>query len=52
MHNELEGPEEQKQAFLADERSAFVSQDLATEQGWKLGVGWCSTAAFSRDSGR
>jgi len=37
MHDELEGPEEQKQAFLADERSAFVSQDLATEQGWKLG---------------
>jgi putative ABC transport system permease protein len=37
MHNELEAPPEQKQAFLADERSAFVSQTLATELGWKLG---------------
>jgi putative ABC transport system permease protein len=37
MVDELEAPPEQKQAFLADERSAFVSQTLATEFGWKLG---------------
>jgi putative ABC transport system permease protein len=37
MVQELEAPAEQKQAFLADERGAFVSQTLATEQGWKLG---------------
>jgi putative ABC transport system permease protein len=37
MHTELAAPPEQKQAFLADERSAFVSQTLATELGWKLG---------------
>lgn len=35
--DELEAPPDQKQAFLADERSAFVSETLATEQGWKLG---------------
>jgi putative ABC transport system permease protein len=35
--DELEAPAEQKQAFLADERSAFVSETLAAEQGWKLG---------------
>jgi putative ABC transport system permease protein len=37
MHTELEAPAEQKQAFLADERSAFVSDILAKELGWKLG---------------
>jgi putative ABC transport system permease protein len=37
MIDELEAPADQKQAFLADERSAFVSEALATEQGWKLG---------------
>jgi putative ABC transport system permease protein len=37
MMDELEVPAEQKQAVLADERSAFVTQTLATEQGWKLG---------------
>jgi putative ABC transport system permease protein len=35
--DELEAPADQKQAFLADERGAFVSETLATEQGWKLG---------------
>jgi putative ABC transport system permease protein len=37
MHNELVAPEEQKRAFLADDRSAMVSVDLARERGWKLG---------------
>jgi putative ABC transport system permease protein len=37
MIDELEAPPAQKQAFLADERSAFVSETLAAEQGWKLG---------------
>jgi putative ABC transport system permease protein len=37
MIDELEAPPEQKQAFLADERSAFVDETLAAEQGWKLG---------------
>jgi len=37
MMEELEAPAEQKQAFLADERGAFVTESLATEQGWKLG---------------
>lgn len=37
MIDELEAPEDQKRAFLADERSAFVDETLAAEQGWKLG---------------
>jgi putative ABC transport system permease protein len=37
MHTELVAPEEQKRAFLADDRSAMVSVDLARERGWKLG---------------
>ncbi|HKO93087.1 MAG TPA: ABC transporter permease, partial [Polyangiaceae bacterium] len=37
MIDELEAPEDQKQAFLADESGAFVSETLAKEQGWKLG---------------
>jgi putative ABC transport system permease protein len=37
MHTEIVAPPEQKQAFLADERSAFVNQKLADELGWKLG---------------
>jgi putative ABC transport system permease protein len=37
MHHELVAPEEQKRAFLADDRSAMVSLDLARERGWKLG---------------
>jgi putative ABC transport system permease protein len=37
MVDEIEVPAEQKQAFLADERSIIVSQTLAAELGWKLG---------------
>jgi putative ABC transport system permease protein len=37
MHSELVAPEEQKQAFLADEHGAFVGDELAKEFGWKLG---------------
>jgi putative ABC transport system permease protein len=37
MHHELVAPEEQKRAFLADDRSAMVAQELARERGWKLG---------------
>jgi putative ABC transport system permease protein len=37
MHSELVAPAEQKQAFLDDERGAFVSDILAQELGWKLG---------------
>jgi putative ABC transport system permease protein len=37
MHSELVAPAEQKQAFIADERGAFVSDLLAQEFGWKLG---------------
>jgi putative ABC transport system permease protein len=37
MHTELSIPAEQKQAFLANERGAMVSEQLATELGWKLG---------------
>jgi len=37
MHHELVAPEEQKKAWLADDRSAMVSVDLARERGWKLG---------------
>jgi putative ABC transport system permease protein len=37
MHHELVAPEEQKRAFLADDRTAMVSLDLARERGWKLG---------------
>jgi putative ABC transport system permease protein len=37
MIDELEAPADQKQAFLADERSAFVDETLAAEQGWRLG---------------
>lgn len=37
MHQELVAPEEQKRAFLADDRSAMVSVELARERGWKLG---------------
>lgn len=37
MHTELLIAPEQKQAFLANERGAMVSEQLATEQGWKLG---------------
>jgi putative ABC transport system permease protein len=37
MHTELVAPPEQRQAFIADERGAFVSDILAQEFGWKLG---------------
>ena len=37
MVDEISAPPEQQQAFLANERGAFVSQTLATELGWKLG---------------
>jgi putative ABC transport system permease protein len=37
MVDELEAPAEHKKAFLADERSALVTESLATEQGWKIG---------------
>ena len=37
MVEELAVPEEQKRAFLADERGALVTQALAEEQGWQLG---------------
>lgn len=37
MHNELVAPEEQKKAFLADDRSAMVNDELARERGWKVG---------------
>lgn len=37
MVDEIEASPEQKQAFLADERGAFVSETLAAELGWKLG---------------
>jgi putative ABC transport system permease protein len=37
MIDELVAPADQKQAFLADERGAFVDETLAAEQGWKLG---------------
>jgi putative ABC transport system permease protein len=37
MIDELEAPPDEKQAFLADERGAFVSETLAAEQGWKIG---------------
>jgi len=37
MHRELVAPEEQKRAFLADDRSAMVADDLARERGWKVG---------------
>jgi putative ABC transport system permease protein len=37
MHHELEAPPEQKRAFVEDQSSVFVSEVLATEQGWKLG---------------
>lgn len=37
MIDELEAPADQKQAFLADESGAFVSETLAKERGWKLG---------------
>ena len=37
MHGELVAPAEQKQAFVEDERGAFVSDILAKEFGWKLG---------------
>ena len=37
MIDELEAPEDQKQAFLADEKSLFVDETLAAERGWKLG---------------
>jgi putative ABC transport system permease protein len=37
MHTELLIPAEQRQAFLANERGAMVSEQLATELGWKLG---------------
>ena len=37
MHDEIEAPEEQKRAWLSDERGAFVSVALAKQLGWKLG---------------
>jgi len=37
MHHELVAPREQKQAFLANDRGALVSVDLAQKFGWKLG---------------
>jgi putative ABC transport system permease protein len=37
MHAELETPEEQKRAWLADERGAFVSAALAKQFGWSIG---------------
>jgi len=37
MHHELVAPREQKQAFLANDRGALVSVDLAEKFGWKLG---------------
>lgn len=37
MHHELVAPEEQKRAWLADDRSLIVSADLAQELGWQLG---------------
>lgn len=37
MHQEVVAPPEQRQAFLGNERGAFVSQQLAAELGWKLG---------------
>jgi putative ABC transport system permease protein len=37
MHHELVAPREQKEAWLADEKSVIVSVDLAKELGWKIG---------------
>ena len=37
MHDELESPAEQRQAFLENESSIYVSMLLAAELGWKLG---------------
>jgi putative ABC transport system permease protein len=37
MHYELVAPADQKRAFLEDRRAAFVSEELASELGWKLG---------------
>lgn len=37
MHHELVAPEEQKQAFVADPATIFVGEELAREQGWKVG---------------
>lgn len=36
IHDELEAPQAQKQAFVSDRRGAFVSRELADEFGWKL----------------
>jgi putative ABC transport system permease protein len=37
MHHELVAPEAQKRAWLADDRTAMVADDLARERGWKVG---------------
>lgn len=37
MHYELEAPAEQKEAFLADRRGAFISKQLSQKHGWSLG---------------
>jgi putative ABC transport system permease protein len=37
MHHELEAPEDQKAAYLADDHGAWVSQELARQLGWQLG---------------
>jgi putative ABC transport system permease protein len=37
MHYELVAPEAEKRAFVADQATIFVGQDLAREQGWKVG---------------
>jgi putative ABC transport system permease protein len=37
MHYELVMPDAQKQAFLADETTIIVGNQLAREQGWKVG---------------
>jgi putative ABC transport system permease protein len=37
MHPEIVAPAEQKRAFIEDEHSLLVSQDLARERAWKLG---------------
>jgi hypothetical protein len=51
MHQEVVAPPEQRQAFLANERSAFVSQQLATTAVTLPGSGrWRSRASFARSA--
>jgi hypothetical protein len=52
MVDELEAPAEQKHAFLADERGAFVPRRWRPSRAGSSAIASCSTAGLCQGSGR